>query len=631
MDADQAGQIASENFYKKLGESKTLIVNTRRNDPNGPKDANDALKLGKDFTDYIRQAKPLSGDNIIKISDIRGEVIQFLSQYERYSGYKSTSFSFFNKKLKGLRMGEFTILTGETGSGKTTFLTQMSLDFVKQGIPTLWGSFEIKNDKLASLFLMQYSKKNLRQSPIEEIEFQSENFEKMPLYMLKFHGSQNIDDVINTMNFAVYNHDIQNIVLDNLQFMVGIPTKISNKFDFQDEIIQRLRKFATEKNVHVTLVIHPRKDEVLRISSIFGTGKASQEADNIFILQSYKGLRIIDIAKNRFDGTVGKVALAFDNNSCRFFELTLDEFSKIIKENVKLEEIIKDRTNKYGTVEPELNVINNSNNVQDEFNNSKKNEENQIYENVINQKEKEIIQIEPKKENKEKVLALELENSFDTSSSVKNTSVTPPKQNEHNKSNNRPLHKVNERLDDFILKEDDTESSYYKYETYAEIEKTANEVVISQTANETLDEKIENEKLDTHTLFNKEEIKNDLDYTTNEIEEQIHTENRTKEEIFKTINEFQKNIFPNVKIIDTFHTQDSLEKTRSNIQKQNFGNMKNKNFNQRNSNFNNRNNNNNYTNQNFNNRNNNFKRDDKVKQSTYKINNNKNSVMDDVF
>ena len=631
MDADQAGQIASENFYKKLGESKTLIVNTRRNDPNGPKDANDALKLGKDFTDYIRQAKPLSGDNIIKISDIRGEVIQFLSQYERYSGYKSTSFSFFNKKLKGLRMGEFTILTGETGSGKTTFLTQMSLDFVKQGIPTLWGSFEIKNDKLASLFLMQYSKKNLRQSPIEEIEFQSENFEKMPLYMLKFHGSQNIDDVINTMNFAVYNHDIQNIVLDNLQFMVGIPTKISNKFDFQDEIIQRLRKFATEKNVHVTLVIHPRKDEVLRISSIFGTGKASQEADNIFILQSYKGLRIIDIAKNRFDGTVGKVALAFDNNSCRFFELTLDEFSKIIKENVKLEEIIKDRTNKYGTVEPELNVINNSNNVQDEFNNSKKNEENQIYENVINQKEKEIIQIEPKKENKEKVLALELENSFDTSSSVKNTSVTPPKQNEHNKSNNRPLHKVNERLDDFILKEDDTESSYYKYETYAEIEKTANEVVISQTANETLDEKIENEKLDTHTLFNKEEIKNDLDYTTNEIEEQIHTENRTKEEIFKTINEFQKNIFPNVKIIDTFHTQDSLEKTRSNIEKQNFGNMKNKNFNQRNSNFNNRNNNNNYTNQNFSNRNNNFKRDDKVKQSTYKINNNKNSVMDDVF
>lgn len=44
---------------------------------------------------------------------------------------------------------EFTILTGPTGSGKTTFLSQLSLDFCKEGITTLWGSFEIKTDRLA--------------------------------------------------------------------------------------------------------------------------------------------------------------------------------------------------------------------------------------------------------------------------------------------------------------------------------------------------------------------------------------------------------------------------------------------------------------------------------------------------
>ncbi len=132
MDADQAGKIASENFSKKLGEHKTLIVNTRRFDPNGPKDANDALKASKNLKEYIDQAKPLSGDNIIKLSDIKLDVLQYLTQYETYSGYKSLSFDFFNKKVKGLRMGEFDILTGETGSGKTTFLTQMSLDFLVQ-------------------------------------------------------------------------------------------------------------------------------------------------------------------------------------------------------------------------------------------------------------------------------------------------------------------------------------------------------------------------------------------------------------------------------------------------------------------------------------------------------------------
>ncbi len=59
--------------------------------------------------------------------------------------------------VKGLRRGEFTLITGASGSGKTTFLSQLSIDYVQQGIPTLWGSFEIKNEILAHSMLSQYS------------------------------------------------------------------------------------------------------------------------------------------------------------------------------------------------------------------------------------------------------------------------------------------------------------------------------------------------------------------------------------------------------------------------------------------------------------------------------------------
>ena len=45
-------------------------------------------------------------------------------------GTKSQYFEFFNKTLKGLRKGELTILTGASGSGKTTFLSQLSIDFL---------------------------------------------------------------------------------------------------------------------------------------------------------------------------------------------------------------------------------------------------------------------------------------------------------------------------------------------------------------------------------------------------------------------------------------------------------------------------------------------------------------------
>ena len=339
MDADQAGKIGAENFAKKLGLQRTYIVNSRRNNPEGPKDANDALKLGHDLLKYIKDAKLLAGENIISFSEIRSDIIQFLSQYEQFSGYKSTSFEFFNSKLKGLRPGEFSILTGETGCGKTTFLSQLSLDFLEQRVPTLWGSFEIKNDKLASLFLMQLAHKDLRQADIKQIEYYSDQFEKFPLFFLKFHGAQNIDEIMNSINFAVTNHDIQVIVLDNLQFMTGYNSKL-NKFDYQDEIIHKLRIFATEKNVHIFLVIHPKKtDEALKINSIFGTGKASQEADNILIIQNFKGLRIIEVAKNRFNGNTGKAALGFDKNTCRFFEVNEKEFISYSKGELSLENL----------------------------------------------------------------------------------------------------------------------------------------------------------------------------------------------------------------------------------------------------------------------------------------------------
>ena len=41
--------------------------------------------------------------------------------------------------VKGFRRGELTVLTGPTGCGKTTLLSQMSLDFAEMGVTTMWG------------------------------------------------------------------------------------------------------------------------------------------------------------------------------------------------------------------------------------------------------------------------------------------------------------------------------------------------------------------------------------------------------------------------------------------------------------------------------------------------------------
>lgn len=52
------------------------------------------------------------------------------------------------------------------------------------------------------------------------------------------------------------------------------------RFAVQDHIIGAFRKFATNSSCHVTLIIHPRKEEDdrdLQMASIFGSAKVTRK------------------------------------------------------------------------------------------------------------------------------------------------------------------------------------------------------------------------------------------------------------------------------------------------------------------------------------------------------------------
>ena len=217
--------------------------------------------------------------------------------------------------------------------GKTTFLGQLSLDFAENGVNTLWGSFEIKNTRLMHKLLQQFSRgpmPNDRSAKVQALEVLADRFENLPLYFMKFHGGSDIDDVLDAMEYAAYVHDVQHIILDNMQFMISRNSPKYNssfdKFDIQDIAIEKFRKFATEKNIHVTLVVHPRKEEEgmkLGMSSVYGSAKATQEADNVLILQkdpSNENRKYVEVKKNRYDGTLGMCPLYFQFDSKRYSE-----------------------------------------------------------------------------------------------------------------------------------------------------------------------------------------------------------------------------------------------------------------------------------------------------------------------
>ncbi|RKP20650.1 P-loop containing nucleoside triphosphate hydrolase protein [Rozella allomycis CSF55] len=314
------------NVADSLGMFRTKVVLSHRNGE-GPMSPLEAFKDGLDLIEVAKNGGKNLNVKSFSANDIFDSAWNQFSSLSNMPGVPLKSLPSYNKILKGLRQGELTIFTGPTGSGKTTVLSQISLDFCS-GIPTLWGSFEIRNTTLINKMLRQYSKGNLPNDPIKYKSVFEEFQSRMPINFMGFYGSTPFTAVKNAIYKAVEEKGIKHVVLDNLQFMVSDQHNGSvDRYALFDSIIGRIRDLASTLNIHVTLVIHPRKEEdnePLKISSIHGTAKASQEADNIIILQRLPNTTYLDIKKNRFDGTLGKIDYEFDPKSLRVYLIFLN-------------------------------------------------------------------------------------------------------------------------------------------------------------------------------------------------------------------------------------------------------------------------------------------------------------------
>ena len=82
MDADEVGRNSADKFAQKLGSKRTLIIDSRLKDPEGPKDANDALKMGKNFKEIFELCSRTLGDkNLVAFKDIKDKVASRFLNY----------------------------------------------------------------------------------------------------------------------------------------------------------------------------------------------------------------------------------------------------------------------------------------------------------------------------------------------------------------------------------------------------------------------------------------------------------------------------------------------------------------------------------------------------------------------
>ena len=82
------------------------------------KDANEALLDGADLMQYIKSAKSINEQNILRISDMQDSIMSRILNQEDQQGIKSKYFKWYNRLIKGFRRGELSSFTRSSWSCK---------------------------------------------------------------------------------------------------------------------------------------------------------------------------------------------------------------------------------------------------------------------------------------------------------------------------------------------------------------------------------------------------------------------------------------------------------------------------------------------------------------------------------
>jgi replicative DNA helicase len=216
--------------------------------------------------------------------------------------YIKTGLDRFDALTNGLKVGEIVILSGMTGTGKTTWAKTMTYNLSTLKNNCLWFTFEVC------------------------LEDFLDSFPSLPLFYLpQKHIAHDLlwikQRIVETK--LKYECDELVVFIDHLHYLVKFSQVLNTSF-LIGGIMRELKKMAIELQCVIVLIAHTQKvspEATVDISHLRDSSFVSQEADYVFFVRRngtlnkltkeiiYSDEGTLHLLKNRRTGRLGKINL----------------------------------------------------------------------------------------------------------------------------------------------------------------------------------------------------------------------------------------------------------------------------------------------------------------------------------
>lgn len=209
-----------------------------------------------------------------------------------YPAVRIPMFPCLDELIGGLRSREFTILCGATGVGKTTLIANLSAALLINQDKHFVASVETGATDFLKRLISIYAKQNWNTGKRIDVEklkdFDIKHGSKLTNGILSLSLYDNrfkVETLIRDILWMVNNRGVKIAMIDNLNFFMEV-TSAQNQIIEMDRVVHELIVFCKQVDVHLIMVMHPKKTDHGRVENEFeikGSSTAVQEAHNIFL------------------------------------------------------------------------------------------------------------------------------------------------------------------------------------------------------------------------------------------------------------------------------------------------------------------------------------------------------------